>query len=495
MPARRSQTTHPSVTSLLREQSPGIALYLAVSAVLVVCYPYPYLTSDSGSYVTSAISLVNNPYRPLGYALYLSGLHLIAGSAAAIPVFQAATWLLAVLFFLHHGLRGMGCSPGTRRILGGALLLNPLALFYAHHLLSDSLFGSMSLVYFGLLLRTMRERSARLLIGLVVSAGLCLLIRHVGLLYMLFAAIVIAVAEGRRCLRHLAVFAAGCAAVILMICGKMNADLGAFRLNTFDGWTLWAASAKYIDLSPEYRNQLTSPELRELYGYFASYPPERYSKASDLEVQWSPQSPAKQLLFSVIQTYGMDYNRAYVYTNDKLNLIARDIVLHRPLRYAMGTLLPACGQALWPDMLLNDTGWPDYPAYPSLSSPDRGIQVYYHESSNTWHATRDIFPTVKPVMDVWIRMLMPLLGLVVIFYAAFRRQTGRWHADAPFLAVSVAFIVFYVASIGGLSTIYTRYLLPTSALMTAVIVVGLTRGIAAVRAGSFVSVQSTPQAL
>ena len=461
-----------AVRSMLREQFPGIILYVLLSAVLFIWYPDPYLTSDSGEYINSALNFSNNPYRPIGYSLFLAVSHFFSTSAQMVPVFQAVLYLFALLFFIYQLTRVVEFSARARTMLGIVLVLNPLPLFYAHHFLSDSLFASMTLLFFGSIIRYTRHPTVRTLLFVILGAGLSLLVRHVGLFYMVFSALVVLVVMKKKSAKHLAALGLGCGAMMLAICLKMQSDLGVFRLTTFNGWTLWAASAKYIDLRPEYRAGLNSPELRELYDYFASYPPEIYTTFTDLQVQWSPDSPAKKLLSASIQTNAMSYYDAYIFTNDKLSLIAADIIEHRPFQYMIGSFVPSILKGWWPDMRLDDTGWRNYPDYPVFATPDRTIQQYYHQASSSWRARIDLFPSVKPFIDVWTRALAPLTVLALVSYGFFRKQLNRSSNDAMFLIVSAGFVLLYVMSIGVLSTIYTRYLVPTSVLMSAIVFVG-----------------------
>ena len=483
---------HSAVRSMLREQFPAIILYVLLSVVLFTWYPDPYLTSDSGEYINSAVNVTNNPYRPIGYAIFLAFAHFFSATAQAVPVFQGFVYLAGLLFFVYQLTRVVELSRRARMMLGIVLVVNPLPLFYAHHFLSDSLFASCTLFFLGSILRYYKHPSIRTLLFVIAGAGMSLMVRHVGLFYMVFSLLVVLVVMGKKSLNHLAALALGCGAIILAMCFKMQSDLGVFRLNTFDGWTLWAASAKYIDLRPEYRASVTSPELRELYDYFASFPPGIYTTLTDLQVQWSPDSPAKKLLMASIQANNMGYYDAYIFTNDKLSLISKDIILHRPIQYFLGSFVPAIVKGWWPDMMLDDTGWKNYPDYPVPAAPDRIIQQYYHQASNSWRARSDLFPSVKPFVDIWTRAMAPLTVLSVALYGFFRKQLSRPSDEAKFLYLGAGFILLYIISIASLSTIYTRYLVPTSVLMSALVFVGSHQSIQFLTRRSLVTATGTP---
>ncbi len=467
--SKKSQVTF-TVKDLLREQITGIVLFILVSILLFICYPYPYLTSDSGEYVTSAMRLANNPYRPIGYALFLSAFHIIVSSAQAVPLFQTLVYFFGVLYFLYALRVAIHLSAAVRRVLGIVLLLNPLALFYVHHFLSDSIFAAATLCFAGALIRYTKTQTILSLVEVVVWAGVSLMMRHVGLLYFIFTAGTFIILLREKSVKPLLMLSGGGLAIILLLCWKMEKDLGSFRLNTFDGWTLWAVSAKYIDLSPEYRNSLSSQELKEMYEYFAGFRPEVYVNATDLEIQWSPESPAKQLLYYYIQNYRMNYYSAYIQVNDKLKLVAKDIIMHRLGQYVAGSLLPSVAKGFWPDMMLNDTGWKNYPAYPVTPEPDQVIKAYYSESTSTWKADADIFPQGKVVIDFFIRSIAMLwAGALGAWVFVIRNRKAV--SVTPLLLLLNGFMIFYIFSISALSIIYTRYLIPISLLQCVTIAV------------------------
>ena len=166
----------------------------------------------------------------------------------------------------------------------------------------------------------------------------------------------------------------------------------------------------------------------------------------------------------------MNYYSAYIQVNDKLKLVAKDIIMHRLGQYITGSLLPSVAKGFWPDMKLNDTGWKNYPAYPVTPEPDPVIKAYYRESTNTWKADVDIFPQGKIVIDFFIRSVAVLwAGALAIWVFVIRNR--KVMSITPLLLLLNGFMIFYIFSISALSIIYTRYLIPISLLQCVTIAV------------------------
>ena len=51
---------------------PFLVAYIAVKIVQIILYPDPYQMSDTSDYLKSAILLRTNPFKPLGYSLFLA---------------------------------------------------------------------------------------------------------------------------------------------------------------------------------------------------------------------------------------------------------------------------------------------------------------------------------------------------------------------------------------------------------------------------------------
>ncbi len=458
----------------LQAHWPALAVFAGMHAVFWYCYPYPYVTADSGEYVSSAQYLMNNPYRPLGYAVFLALCHFFSSSAQAVPHFQALVYLLSLLYFLHQLHAVLALSDRANKTLGVLLALNPLPFFYTRHLLSDSIFVALTLCFVGSLLRYYHAPHFRALVHVIVWGGLSLFVRHIGLFYLFFAGAVILIKRRKQALPHAATFACSSFLIIGAICFKMKEDLGVFRMNTFEGWTMWAIAAPYIDLAPENKNALAPERLKDIYDFLAAYPAETYRGKSGEWHKWNNDSPAKKLLFAYIEQNRMNYYDAWIRTNDDLKLVSQNILRRHIPEYVREFFLPSLLQGLWPNMVVSEGSWNNYPLYSKREKPDEAIQAYYGEDSSTWQARFEIFPRIKPLMDLWVRALMPLLLLVAIAYLIFRK-TLPLAQEAPVFLLLFGFVWFYLLGVGLLSIIFTRYLAPITPFTLALIFLGIWR--------------------
>lgn len=302
---------------------------------------------------------------------------------------------------------------------------------------------------------------------MILWSGLSLFVRHVGILCIIFNGIVIIANLKMRSWKHLAIFMISSSIILCGICYKMKKDLGIFRLSTFDGWGLWSIAYQYINLEPEYRNNLESKELKLLYDYFASYPPDLYTEGKGLGHLWDKNYPAKRLLFIYIEDKQFDYPDAWVIVNDKLKLISMDILLNHIPEYLSGFYLSTLLNAIYPDMKLDDTYWygyyPKYPITPT-SLKSRAIKNYYNQDTETWFARFDIFPKLKPFIDLWTRALTPVCLVLLIVHILFRKKLNIYLNQVFYITV-FSFVFLYIFGVTGMIIFFSRYLTPLAPLL------------------------------
>ena len=233
-----------------------LAVSLLILALKLVCYPHPFLAVDTFQYLDSAVHLRTNVYRPIGYSIFLAGIHLLRSSPVLVVVLQHLLHAAAVLFLVSTlADHGNGRERGPL-ILGLVLLLDPLPCFYSHWLLSDSLFNSALLAFAAAVVRHDRHAGWGWLVGAIMTAGACAALRHVGILCFPYLIVHLIVRGGQRFLPALGACILGAGLVLGGMAWKMRQDQGVFALSTFDGWALWGNVAQLIDCSPEYLDRM-----------------------------------------------------------------------------------------------------------------------------------------------------------------------------------------------------------------------------------------------
>jgi hypothetical protein len=115
--------------------------------IFKLCYPYPDFFSDSYSYIFAALAHLDANIWPIGYSKFLSGFHWVTHSATALNFFQYLFFELIALYFYHTIVYFFHTGNNTRRILCFFLFFNPLNLYLANYVSSDTLFIAVSLLW------------------------------------------------------------------------------------------------------------------------------------------------------------------------------------------------------------------------------------------------------------------------------------------------------------------------------------------------------------
>ena len=168
-----------------------IALLVTAVEFLVFKYYYPYASffPDSYTYVDAAVYHDLISFRPIGYSLFLSLLHLIKPSDFLLVLVQFLLMRMACLRLFFVIVRYCQPSRQVQFILFFFLLLEPSTLYICNYVSSDALFISLSLIWLTLLIDIVHRPSAwRLLVSCILLA-MIFEIRYSALYYPLVGAL------------------------------------------------------------------------------------------------------------------------------------------------------------------------------------------------------------------------------------------------------------------------------------------------------------------
>jgi hypothetical protein len=125
--------------------------------VLKLCFPYPDFISDSYNYIQGAQLHLDVNIWPIGYSKFLAFLHWFTTSAFVLILFQYGMYIFSVSYFYFTLIYFFPIGKITQRILSIFLFFNPLLIFLANYVSSDSLFASMSIIWLTHLLWIIRR--------------------------------------------------------------------------------------------------------------------------------------------------------------------------------------------------------------------------------------------------------------------------------------------------------------------------------------------------
>lgn len=438
-------------------------------AVMWMAYPKPLMITDTAEFIRSAESLRHNPYKPIGYSLFMALIHWLNASTWALLLAQTLVRLVATLVFLSVLRRFWNASRGVATVLGALCGLEPLNLLADHTLLSDSLFASLTLVTFAALLWYLKRPGGRSALALWVSLGMAMLVRHVGFFYFGLVLLTILGSRPARWWIHAGLISLGFLGVVAGIAWRFKADQGVFALTAFDGWALYGDVAPFMDRRPDYYTRL-DPQLQSVYRFFASFPDSIYDPPRPNNwYRWSPHSPAKQYLFAFLRRRKMEsYHAAFVATNMVLRRLSRDIVLHRPLTYLYQIYLPNVLRTMWQGTVYDmDTRVFNY-----QGKTHGTVQRYYNEDSGPWRARITLFGELAHILPYWVTFwwVAALVGVVQAFVQRRHRNLVRLAVRDPVVYLTAAMVLLSLL-VAVSHHFYLRYATPNMPLlMTAGIV-------------------------
>src|SRR5258708_7414397 len=220
--------------------SAAIAL---IMEFVVFKYFYPYASFINGdSYVyleTAYFNMSINTY-PVGYSNFLRLFSVFTKSDTALIAFQYLLLQGSILSFLFTMFYFYRPGKIVQRILLAFMVLNPLFLYLANYVSSDTLFLSLSIIWFTLLLWIVYRPTTRLILVHGVVLFLAFTVRYNALFYPLIAIIAFLSSKQRILLKMagtaLALALIGC--FVWFTSYKYDQLTGIRQFSPFTGWQM-----------------------------------------------------------------------------------------------------------------------------------------------------------------------------------------------------------------------------------------------------------------
>jgi len=279
----------------------GIILQLIFFKYL---YPFAsYINGDSYAYMETAhMNMSINTY-PIGYSMFIRLFSVFTHSDTALVIFQylmlqgSILSLVFTLFYFYNPHRY------TRMALFGFMLFNPVFLYLANYVSSDTMFLSLSITWFTILLWIIYRPSRKLMIWHALVLFLAFTVRYNALYYPLIAGIAFLLSK-QRIWQKVAALAL-CVILIGSFIEYNKAQyysLSKKRIFTpFTGWQM-ANNAMYAyKFVPKEQRKPVPKKYQELDNMIREYfdstlnnprHPEEYLVASTIYM-WTPGAPLR----------------------------------------------------------------------------------------------------------------------------------------------------------------------------------------------------------
>ncbi|GAA3946159.1 NAD(P)-binding protein [Chitinophaga oryziterrae] len=270
-------------------------------------YPFAsYINGDSYAYMETAyLNLDINTY-PVGYSMFLRLFSVFTHSDTALVVFQYVLLQSSVLSLVYTLFYFYNPAKLTKIGLFGFMLFNPVFLYLANYVSSDTLFLSLSIMWFTSLLWIIYRPSTKLMVFHSLVLFLAFTIRYNALFYPMIAAVAFLLSKRRYPLKL-----AGLALCVLLIGSFINyntnkyKELAGFKQFTpFTGWQM-ANNAMYAyKFVPPAKRKPTPARFQKIdkmvRDYFDSTRNNRMHPEEDLVAStiymWTPSAPLRMYM-------------------------------------------------------------------------------------------------------------------------------------------------------------------------------------------------------
>jgi hypothetical protein len=163
-----------------------IAIISIIIQLLFFKYWYPFasfINGDSYKYIASAYFNFDIDVYPIGYSKFLRLFSVFTRSDTVLVVFQYVLLQLSALSFVFTIFYFYKPSNVSKLLLFGFILFNPIFLYLANYISSDSIFLSLSLIWFNLLIWNIYQPNFKNIVFNAIVLFLLFTIRYNALYY------------------------------------------------------------------------------------------------------------------------------------------------------------------------------------------------------------------------------------------------------------------------------------------------------------------------
>ena len=234
--------------------------------IFKLLYPFADFFSDSYSYIYAAQENLNINIWPIGYSKFLRLFHFITDSDTALVGFQYFFLELSALYFLFTIQYFYSPINKINLIVFIFIIFNPLFLYLSNYINSDSLFASLSLIWFTQLIWIIQAPRFRYIFSQTLILFLCFTIRNNAYYYPFVSSLAFVLSTQGVWTKLAGIILPGALLVCFIIYTRNEAYkvTGTRQFSLFTGWIL-ANNALYIrDQIKDDRVQFSSEKAKEL---------------------------------------------------------------------------------------------------------------------------------------------------------------------------------------------------------------------------------------
>lgn len=307
---RTSSNAAPSIPFkdfLLKDKFNRFALVLCAAIIIIeFCvfkYYYPYaafINGDSFAYLETAhYNLSINTY-PVGYSMFLRLFSVFSSSDTLLVAFQYVFMQTSVLSLIFTITYFYEPRKWIKVIMIGAVVLSPISLYMANYVSSDSLFFSLSVTWFVLLIWILHRPSLWLIAIHSIVIFLAFTVRYNAMYYPVISVLAFFLSKEKIKEKIIGM------GIIVVLIGSfvVNTSLhyqkltGKFQFSPFTGWQMASnglLAYRYVDSAQRKNLPVKFKKLDQgVRNYFDSTRNDIFEKMlAHTMYMWRPQSPLR----------------------------------------------------------------------------------------------------------------------------------------------------------------------------------------------------------
>ncbi len=322
-------------------------------ALLEFLFPYPDFFSDSYTYVADAIVNLGLSFRPQGYPDFLVFLHRVLPSVGLAVLTQYVLFILSSLFCVLSCGYLLGLNSKKTNWLLAAVLLNPMLVFTTNLVSSDSLFCSLTVLWFTSLLWVIRKAGWPNTIIHVLLLLACLHIRYTALFYFFISSVAFIAARGKIVLRVI-----GIVASLSMIFGYINWQENKveelLNVRVFSAFSNWQIANNVLCYYKDIDVQIADMPTKD--DSVIDYCVKRFIDTTYTEghlgtqYMWNKKSPLKVYMAMRGRLDKSKYFPEWILCSQEIGEYGRTLVKKYPLAYVRYFMVPNFRNFLVPDL-------------------------------------------------------------------------------------------------------------------------------------------------
>lgn len=253
-----------------RENKGIIICFTAITLLEFICFkflfPYPNFLPDSYSYLEAAFNNQSIDTWPIGYSKFLRLISTFSHNDTFLILFQYLLLQGAVAYFLFTISYFLNIGKWAMRILFLFVLLNPIILLVSNFISSDSLFATLSLVWFTQLLWIVSLPSARLIFIHIIILLFAFSVRHNALYYPIASIVCITFSQLKQSFKILSIAMTFISISLFVRYTVANYQkiTGTSQFSAFGGWQL-ASNALFAYSRITHLQQKVPTEFTKLH--------------------------------------------------------------------------------------------------------------------------------------------------------------------------------------------------------------------------------------